>query len=106
MDQQDGFIRFQQMTPVRCFYGHSSPNGGLTGNEHLFTNESTFRLRHSDGRILISKLKNELYTDPSVQETYRWGDDSTMMWVGIFLNHNTLLKSLMAFQQLSTTLTM
>ena len=57
----------------------------------LWSDESRFHLRHSDGRTRVWRRRGERYVDPCIQETDHWGGGSVMIWGGISLNHRTPL---------------
>ena len=57
----------------------------------LWTDESRFHLRRSDGRTRVWRRRGERYADSCIQETDRWGGGSVMVWGGISFNHKTPL---------------
>jgi len=60
-------------------------------NQVLFTDESRFRLSHSDGRVRVYRRPGERYSDAAVVEHDRWGGPSVMVWAGIAFNCRTEL---------------
>jgi transposase len=49
----------------------------------IFSDESRFRLRRSDGRMSVYRRPNERYIDACVHECDRFGGRSVMVWAGI-----------------------
>ena len=49
----------------------------------LFTDESRFNLRRSDGRNRVFRRRVENYNDVYVRERGQFGDGSVMVWAGI-----------------------
>ena len=55
----------------------------LTWQNILFSDESRFCLKFSDGRARVYRRRGERFSDPCVQETDRFGGGSLMVWGGI-----------------------
>ena len=55
----------------------------------LFTDESRFNLRRSDGRARVYRRQGEHFHDACVVENDRFGGGSVMIWGGISLQHKT-----------------
>jgi len=55
----------------------------------VFTDESRFRLSHSDGRARVYRRKGERYNDHNVLERDRFGGGSVMVWGGIMGGRKT-----------------
>lgn len=55
----------------------------------LFTNETRFSLRRSDGRLRVYRRRGERYSAPCVKEKGQFGGGSVMIWVGISLHTKT-----------------
>jgi hypothetical protein len=49
----------------------------------LFSDESRFSLRFSDGRYRVYHMRGERFTDQCVYESDRFGGGGVMVWVGI-----------------------
>ena len=49
----------------------------------IFSDESRFRLRRSDGRMRVYRRPNERYINTCVHECDRFGGGSVMVWAGI-----------------------
>lgn len=58
----------------------------------IFSDESRFSLRFSDGRMRVYRRRGERYADSCVQEIDRFGGGSVMVWGGICHNGRTELK--------------
>ena len=50
----------------------------------LFSDESRFLLRLSDGRYRVYRRRGERFTDQCVYETDRFGGGKVMVWAGIY----------------------
>ena len=50
----------------------------------LFSDESRFSLRLSDGRYHVYRRRGERFTDQCVYETDRFGGGKVMVWAGIY----------------------
>lgn len=55
----------------------------------LFTDESRFNLRRSDGRARVYRRLGERYTDACVTQIDRFGGGSRMIWAGVSLHTKT-----------------
>ena len=58
----------------------------------LFSDESRFSLRFSDGRYRVCCRRRERFTDQCVYESNRFGGGSVMVWTGICHDGRTQLK--------------
>ena len=58
----------------------------------LFSDESRFSLRFSDGRYRVYRRRGERFTDQCVYESDRFGGGSVMVWAGICHDGRTQLK--------------
>ena len=58
----------------------------------LFSHESRFSLRLSDGRYCVYRRRRERFTDQCVYKSDRCGGGSVMLWAGICLDGRTQLK--------------
>ena len=58
----------------------------------LFSDESRFQLRLSDGRYRMYRRRGERFTDQCVYESDRFGGGSVMVWAGICHDGRTQLK--------------
>ena len=63
-----------------------------TWRQVLFTDESKFNLKFSDGRARVYRRRNERFSDACVQETDRFGGGGIMVWGGITYQERTELK--------------
>ena len=57
----------------------------------LFSDESKFRVFHSDGRDRCWRRRNERYADCCINEVDRWGGGGLMVWGGVSFHSKTLL---------------
>jgi len=64
----------------------------LTWQTILFSDESRFCLKFSDGRARVYRRRGERLSDACVQETDRFGGGSVMVWGGVSHNGCTELK--------------
>jgi len=55
----------------------------------VFSDESRFKLSHSDGRVRVYRRKGERYDDRCVLERDRFGGGSVMVWGGIMGGRKT-----------------
>lgn len=55
----------------------------------LFTDETRFNLRRSDGRLRVYRRRGERYSAPCVKEKGQFGGGSVMIWAGISLHTQT-----------------
>ena len=55
----------------------------------LFTDESRFNLRRSDGRVRVYRRRGERFRDACVVENELFGGGSVMIWGGISPQHKT-----------------
>ena len=55
----------------------------------LFSDESRFNLRRSDGRTRVFRRRGERYADACVTEKGQFGGGSVMVWAGISLHTKT-----------------
>ena len=60
-------------------------------NTVVFSDESRFCLRRSDGRARVYRRRGERYADACVQEVDRFGGGSIMVWGGISFHHRSPL---------------
>jgi hypothetical protein len=58
----------------------------------LFSDESKFNLKFSDGRVRIYRRRRERFADGCVKETDRFGGGGVMVWGGISHVGKTNLK--------------
>jgi hypothetical protein len=58
----------------------------------LFSDESKFNLKFSDGRVRIHSRRRERFADGCVKETYRFGGGDVIVWGGITHVGKTNLK--------------
>ena len=57
----------------------------------MFTDESRFCLKHSDGRVHVWRRPDERFASCCIQETLQGGGGSVMVWGGISLNRKSPL---------------
>lgn len=55
----------------------------------MFTDKSRFRLTRYDGRLRVYRHRGERYADIAVQEIYRFGAGSVLVWGGITIDGRT-----------------
>lgn len=55
----------------------------------LFTDETRFNLRRSDGRLRVYRRRGERYSAPCVKEKGQFGGGPVMIWAGISLHTKT-----------------
>ena len=77
-------IRKQRHRNTRLAWARSRHRWRLHTWKHIiFSDESRFSLRFSDGRCLVYRSSGERFTDQCVYESDRFGGGSVMVWAGI-----------------------
>ena len=88
-----GPILKQRHRTVRLAWAHGHRRWRFHTWQHiLFSDESRFSLRFSDGRYRVYRRHGERFTDQCVYESDRFGGGSVMVWAGICHDGRTQLK--------------